>query len=139
MSTAVTLPAGTIIGLATFITYLIGYPGKAGSLAAQTQASTAALITLLIGAVWVLAVVARPYQWWRIALVAASAIGYLVIFALPLAREKFMLDPSNVTLTATAVLIGLVAATLIEASWWIQGRVLGEPRLLWRANDESVN
>ena len=133
------LPAGTIIGLATFITYLIGYPGKDGSLAAQTQASTAALITLLIGAVWVLAVVARPYQWWRIALVAASAIGYLVILALPLAREKFMLDPSNVTLTATAVLIGLVAATLIEASWWIQGRVLGEPRLLWRANDESVN
>jgi cation-transporting ATPase E len=40
-----------------------------------------------------------------------------------------------VTLTATAVLIGLVAAVLIEASWWIQGRVLGEPRLLWRAND----
>jgi cation-transporting ATPase E len=129
------LPAGTVIGLSTFITYLIGYPGKDGSTTAQTQASTSALITLLIGAVWVLAVVARPYQWWRIALVAGSAIGYLVIFALPLAREKFMLDPSNVTLTATAVLIGLVAAVLIEASWWIQGRVLGEPRLLWRAND----
>ncbi|MEI6254591.1 MAG: HAD-IC family P-type ATPase, partial [Mycobacteriaceae bacterium] len=129
------LPAGAIVGLSTFITYLLSYPGKNGSAAAQTQASTAALITLLIGAVWVLAVVARPYQWWRIALVAASAIGYLVIFALPLAREKFMLDPSNVTMTATAVLIGLVAAALIEASWWIQGRVLGESRLLWRADD----
>jgi len=30
------------------------------------------------------------------------------------------------------VLIGLLAAALIEASWWIQGRVLGEPRVLWR-------
>ena len=33
------------------------------------------------------------------------------------------------------MLIGLVAAALIEASWWIQGRVLQEPRLLWRAAD----
>jgi cation-transporting ATPase E len=129
------LPAGTVVGLSTFISYLIAYPGRDGSVAAQTQASTTALITLLIGAMWVLAVVARPYQWWRIALVAASAIGYLVIFALPLAREKFMLDPSNVSLTATAVLIGLVAAALIESSWWVQGRVLGEPRVLWRAKD----
>jgi cation-transporting ATPase E len=65
-------------------------------------------------------------------LVATSALGYLIIFALPLAREKFMLDPSDTTTTATAVLIGLLAAVLIEASWWIQGRVLGEPRVLWR-------
>jgi cation-transporting ATPase E len=90
------------------------------------------LITLLIGAMWVLAVVARPYQWWRLALVAFSATGYLVIFALPLAREKFMLDPSDPGITTPAVLIGLVAAALIEASWWIQGRLLGEPRILWR-------
>ncbi len=129
------LPAGAVIGLSTFVTYLIAYPGAKGTAVAQTQASTAALITLLIAAVWVLAVVARPYQWWRIALVAASATGYLVIFAWPLAREKFMLDPSNVPLSVTAVLIGLLAAGLIEASWWIQGRLLDEPRVLWRATD----
>jgi cation-transporting ATPase E len=93
------------------------------------------LITLLIGAIWVLAVVARPYQWWRIALVASSAVGYLVIFALPIAREKFMLDPSNSAVTTRAVLIGVTAAVLIEASWWIQGRILGEPRRLWRTTD----
>ncbi len=129
------LPSGAIIGLTTFLSYLLGYPGSHGSDAQQMQASTGALITLLIGGVWVLAVVARPYQWWRIALVAASALGYVAIFALPLARENFMLDPSNVKLTAGSVLIGLVAAALIEASWWIQGRVLQEPRLLWRAAD----
>lgn len=126
------LPAGTVIGIATFVSYLLAYPGRDADLVKQTQASTAALITLLIGAMWVLAVVARPYQWWRVALVAFSAVGYLVIFALPLAREKFMLDPSDPAVTTPAVLIGLVAAALIEASWWIQGRLLGEPRVLWR-------
>ena len=126
------LPAGAAVGISTFISYLLAYPGRDGTQAEQTQASTGALITLLIGALWVLAVVARPYQWWRVGLVATSALGYLIIFALPLAREKFMLDPSDTTTTATAVLIGLLAAVLIEASWWIQGRVLGEPRVLWR-------
>ena len=126
------LPSGAVVGITTFVSYLVAYPGRAGTDIEQTQASTAALITLLIGAVWVLAVVARPYQWWRIELVAFSAVGYLVIFAWPWAREKFMLDPSDVTTTTTAVLIGLLAAVLIEASWWIQGRLLGEPRVLWR-------
>ncbi len=129
------LPAGAVIGLSTFVSYLLAYPGRDGSTVQQTQASTAALITLLIGAIWVLAVVARPYQWWRIALVASSAAGYLLIFALPLAREKFLLDPSNSAVTGRAVLIGLAAAVLIEASWWVQGRVLGEPRRLWRTTD----
>ncbi len=126
------LPSGAVVGITTFVSYLVAYPGRAGTDIEQTQASTAALITLLIGAVWVLAVVARPYQWWRIGLVASSAVGYLIIFAWPWARAKFMLDPSDVTTTTIAVLIGLLAAVLIEASWWIQGRLLGEPRVLWR-------
>ena len=67
-----------------------------------------------------------------------SAAAYLAIFSLPLAREKFMLDPSNVKLTAGSVLLGLIAAALIEASWWIQGRVLGEPRVLWRRAENGA-
>ena len=61
--------------------------------------------------------VARPYQWWRVALVSVSGVAYVVIFAIPLAREKFMLDPSNLVVTATGMGIGLVAAALIEAIW----------------------
>lgn len=126
------LPSGVVIALATFGCYVIGYPGTRGTLTEQTQASTAALITLLISALWVLAVVARPYQWWRVGLVVCSALAYVVIFALPLAREKFMLDPSNISLTSAAIGIGVAAAALIEAIWWLQGRWLGEPRTLWR-------
>jgi cation-transporting ATPase E len=101
----------------------------------QTQASTGALITLLIG-------VCGCWPWWPVPISGGashssplSALAYVAIFALPLAREKFMLDPSNVKLTAGSALIGLAAAALIEASWWIQGRVLREPRLLWRTAD----
>ncbi|RAV13478.1 cation-translocating P-type ATPase [Mycolicibacterium sp. GF69] len=127
------LPSGLVIGVATFTSYLVAYQGREATAVEQTQASTAALMTLLVGALWVLAVVARPYQWWRVALVAVSVLAYVVIFSIPLAQELFMLDISNVKTTTIALVIGVVAAGAIEMIWWVQGAVLGEPRSLWRA------
>ncbi|MCV7215806.1 HAD-IC family P-type ATPase [Mycobacterium crocinum] len=126
------LPSGVVIGVTTYASYLIANHGISVTTADQTQTSTAALITLLMGAVWVLAVVARPYQWWRVALVAASGLAYVVIFAIPAARTAFMLDPSNLEATTSGVAMGLLAAGLVEVMWWVQGRVLGERRMLWR-------
>ncbi|MGE2833676.1 HAD-IC family P-type ATPase [Mycobacterium sp. SMC-4] len=126
------LPSGLVVGVATFVSYLLAYQGRDASELEQTQASTAALITLLVAAVWVLACVARPYEWWRVALVAMSALAYVVIFSIPPARELFILDTSNVQLTAMALGVGLVGALAIEVIWWLQGAVLGERRRLWR-------
>lgn len=126
------LPSGLVVGTVTFVSYLVAYQGRAASAVEQTQASTAALITLLVSSLWVLSVVARPYEWWRVALVAGSGLAYVLIFCLPLAQRLFMLDPSNLKVTAIALGIGLVGAALIEALWWVQGVVLGEKRRLWR-------
>ncbi len=130
------LPSGLVVGASTFASYLMAYHGKYADVVEQNQASTAALITLLVSAVWVLAVVARPYQWWRVALVAGSALAYVVIFSIPWAQQQFMLDPSNLALTSAAVGIGLVGAGAIEVLWWLQGRWLGEPRRLWRTDEQ---
>ncbi|OMC51520.1 magnesium-transporting ATPase [Mycobacterium sp. IS-836] len=126
------LPSGLIVGVATFVSYLLAYHGRHATFAQQEQASTAALITLLVTALWVLAVVARPYQWWRIGLVIASGLAYVAIFSIPLAREKFLLDPSNVVVTSTALGIGVLGAAAIEATWWIRARILGVRPQLWR-------
>lgn len=126
------LPSGLVVGTATFVSYLVAYQGRAASPVEQTQASTAALITLLVSSLWVLSVVARPYEWWRVTLVAVSGLAYVLIFCLPLTQRLFMLDPSNLKVTAIALGIGLVGAALIEALWWVQGVALGEKRRLWR-------
>jgi len=126
------LPSGLIVGVATFVSYLLAYRGRHATFQEQDQASTAALITLLVTALWVLAVVARPYQWWRVGLVAASGLAYVVIFTIPLARHKFLLDPSDVAVTSTALGIGVLGAAAIEALWWIRARMLGERPRLWR-------
>jgi len=125
------LPSGVVVGIATFISYLAAYHGREATQTQQTQASTAALFTLLVTMVWVLAVVARPYEWWRVALVASSGLAYVVIFSIPLAQKTFMLDSSNIALTSMALGIGLVGAAAIEVIWWVQGRILGERRSLW--------
>ena len=129
------LPSGLVVGIATFTSYLLAYQGRAATTTEQTQASTAALITLLVSAIWVLAVVARPYEWWRVALVAVSGLAYVVIFSIPFARELFILDPSDTAMTSIALGIGIAAAAAIEVIWWVQGRILGEQRRLWRLRD----
>jgi cation-transporting P-type ATPase E len=128
------LPSGLVVGVATFTSYLAAYQGREATEIQQTQASTAALITLLVTALWVLAVVARPYQWWRIALVTGSGLAYVVIFSIPLAQDLFILDTSNVAISSMALGIGVVGAAIIEVLWWVQGALVGERRRLWRSS-----
>ncbi|BBY08244.1 cation-translocating P-type ATPase [Mycobacterium noviomagense] len=130
------VPNGAVAGVATFVCYLLAFRGAAATPVQQMQASTSALITLLVIAVWVLAVVARPYTWWRALLVALSGAAYVVIFSIPLAREQFMLDPSNIALTAIALGIGVLGAAVVEALWWWQGSASGAHPRLWRRPED---
>ena len=116
------LPNGTAAAIATFGCYVLATRMVGGTPAELTQASTSALITLVVIAVWVLAVIARPYTWLRVALVALSGMAYVVIFATPWTQEKFGLDPSNVALTATALAIGALGAASVELLWRLASR-----------------
>ncbi|MEU1431542.1 cation-translocating P-type ATPase [Nocardia sp. NPDC005746] len=120
------IPSGVVIGVMTFISYLIAYRGPDAGDTAKVQAGTTALITLLIIAVWVLAIVARPWNWWKILLVAGSVAGYLILFAVPFTRHFFKLDPSNVALTTSAVVCGAIGVVLVEVAWWLSAKYLGD-------------
>jgi cation-transporting ATPase E len=65
-------------------------------------------------------------------LVTLSAGAYVVIFSIPFAREQFMLDPSNIALTGTALGIGVFGAAIVEVMWWLRGSPGGVPPRLWR-------
>ncbi|WP_227982969.1 cation-translocating P-type ATPase [Nocardia spumae] len=128
------VPSGTVIGVMTFIAYLIAYWSADQSLdeeARSVQTGTTALITLLVIAVWVLAIVARPWNWWKILLIAGSIAGYLILFTVPFTRHFFKLDPSNATLTGAAFVCGAIGIVLVEVAWWVTAMVTGEQRHLF--------
>ncbi|HEY5853307.1 MAG TPA: HAD-IC family P-type ATPase [Aldersonia sp.] len=125
------IPSGIVVGVATFVCYLLVYAGPEQTQQQQEQAGTCALITLIMIALWVLAVVARPYVWWKVLLLAGSVLGYVVIFAVPWIRNFFALDLGNVGGLTTAVICGGIGVVLVEVGWWVSGRLHGEQRRLF--------
>jgi cation-transporting ATPase E len=85
------------------------------------QASTAALITLIAMALWVLAAVARPYAWWKVALVAVMVVASALMFLTPLTQRLFLLDPMPGH-TVTALACAAVGVVLIQLAWWTERR-----------------
>ncbi|MFX0575032.1 HAD-IC family P-type ATPase [Nocardia nepalensis] len=125
------IPSGVVIGVATFVAYLITYAGSyATPEQHKEQAGTTALITLIMIAVWVLAIVARPYVWWKVVLIGASVTAYVLLFTIPFTRHFFKLDPSNLGLTTAAFICGAVGIVLVEAAWWIAAAGQGEKHTL---------
>ncbi|MFJ4035222.1 HAD-IC family P-type ATPase [Streptomyces griseoluteus] len=115
------IPGGLLAGVATFVTYLLArhhYTG-AGALSAETSAAT---LTLFLISMWVLAIIARPYTWWRLALVAAMGVAFLFVLTVPWLRDFFALRLVGNVMPWTAVGVAVVAAAALELVWRWVGR-----------------
>ncbi|MFF4750652.1 cation-translocating P-type ATPase [Streptomyces sp. NPDC002514] len=116
------IPGGVVAGLATFVTYLLArhyYTGP-DALPAQTSAAT---LTLFLISMWVLAIIARPYTWWRVALVAAMGVAFLFVLAVPALQSFFALKLVGVTMPWTAVGVAVIACAVLEFLWrWVDRR-----------------
>ncbi|MFF9604983.1 HAD-IC family P-type ATPase [Streptomyces sp. NPDC014684] len=115
------VPGGVVAGVATFATYLLArdhYTGP-GSLEAETSAAT---LTLFLVSMWILAIIARPYTWWRIILVAAMGAAFLLVLVVPALQDFFALRLVGVAVPWTAVAVSAVAAAALEFLWKWVGR-----------------
>src|SRR5690606_38895230 len=120
------IPGGALAALATFTTYLIARHHYSGpdALGAETSAAT---LTLFLISMWVLAIIARPYTWWRVGLVAAMGAGFLLVLVVPWLQEFFALKLVGMTMPWTAVGIAAVAAATLEFLWrWVDRRFPAE-------------
>ncbi|MEU5137779.1 HAD-IC family P-type ATPase [Streptomyces californicus] len=115
------IPSGAIAAASTFVTYLLArhhYSG-AGALEAETSAAT---LTLFLVSMYVLAIIARPYTWWRVALVAAMGLGFLIVLVVPWLQDFFALKLVGTVMPWAAVGIAAAAAVLLEFVWRWVGR-----------------
>ncbi|RDG39022.1 HAD-IC family P-type ATPase [Streptomyces corynorhini] len=115
------IPSGLIAGIATFATYLIArnYYSGPNTLEAETSAAT---LTLFLVSIWVLAIVARPYTWWRVGLVISMLVAFLVVLVVPTLQHFFALKLVGAVMPWTAVAIAVVASGALEYCWRLVGR-----------------
>ncbi|WP_327236065.1 cation-translocating P-type ATPase [Streptomyces sp. NBC_01317] len=112
-------PSGVIAAATTFATYMLarGYYSGPGSLRAETSVAT---LTLFLVSIWVLAIIARPYTWWRLLLVVSMVVAFLVVLGVPSLQHFFALKLVGTTLPWAAVAIAVVGAVLLEVAWrWV--------------------
>ena len=108
-----TVPAETVTAAATFASYLVARAWPDTTLA---QARTAALLAVFAMAMWVLVLIARPFNPARLILVASMAAAFVVLFCVSLSRRVFALH-----LPPTAVIVvtgGIVVAAIGALTLW---------------------
>ncbi|GHH69066.1 magnesium-transporting ATPase [Streptomyces sulfonofaciens] len=115
------LPGGVLMGAATFATYMLarGHYTGPGALTAETSAAT---LTLFLVSLWVLAIVARPYTWWRICLVPAMGLCFLLVLTVPELQRFFALKLIGMAVPWAAVAVAVVASAGLELVWRRAGR-----------------
>ncbi len=83
------IPAGVVAGSATLAAYEAALHIADIDL---DQARTLATVTLLAIGLVVLAVASRPLRPWKLGLVVAMGLGYVVVFLVPFLRNFFLLE-----------------------------------------------
>ncbi|MBC9716473.1 cation-translocating P-type ATPase [Streptomyces sp. TRM66268-LWL] len=113
------IPGGVIAGTATFVTYVLARSHYSGAGAREAETSAATLCLFLV-AIWVLAIIARPYTWWRLLLIAAMGFGFMLVMVVPWLQDFFQLKLAGTTMPWAAVAIAAAAAAGIEFAFrWV--------------------
>jgi cation-transporting ATPase E len=114
-----TIPAGSIIAATTFSAYALA---RARGLPLTEQRTAATLVTLILS-LCVLALLAIPLTWRRIALLVAALAAFVLLFPVPAVRNFYALALPHGGIWSTLLIAALGAAAL--TSFWIVSRRLG--------------
>ncbi len=114
------MPAGLVAATATMVSYLVARDAEGLPL---DECRTVSVVTLFLVAFWVLAILARPMNGWRLALVASMAGAFVLVLAVPWLREYFDLPLPDVENLLVATGIGAIACGVLEIGWRIAGWV----------------
>ncbi len=104
------IPAGMIISACIMGVYSYARYSLAPELSAEVQldtARTASTLAILLLSLWVLSVLARPFDRWRLLIVGSMLLLTILVFLAPFARRFFALEVPGGQLLA--VTLGIVA------------------------------
>jgi cation-transporting ATPase E len=104
------VPAGLLIGACVFITYAIARSGDLTT----TEARTASTIVLMILALYVLVLLARPLNAYRTVLMVAMIVGFVAVLAIPWLRDFYDFDLPGFGDLVPGLVIAVVGCVALE-------------------------
>ncbi len=113
------IPCGIIAGIGVITVY-----GTLHVMDQELQASTGATMVLIVMALWLLGILARPWNIWRGGLVLVMASGSATMMALAPVREFFALQVPTPFTWLLVLGVGAIGAALIEGSYRVRARRL---------------
>jgi cation-transporting P-type ATPase E len=117
-----TIPCGVIAGVATFIGYVVSR--HQSGLDLIDQRTTTVIVTSVV-AWWVLCILARPLNAWRLALIASMGALLVGAFVVGFVHRYFELTTPDAHTVVVALAIGAAASAVIEVAWgrgWLSPR-----------------
>ncbi len=108
------IPAGVVAGLASLATYWLTRFEE--DLPLKQARTTTALVLVVIG-LWVLVILARPFNWWKALLVGSMAGCVAVILLVGFLRDFYALEMPDVRVLGEAALIAVAGIFLLEIGW----------------------
>lgn len=120
------IPAGLTAAAATFAGYSLAIDVE--DLPIEEARTTATMVMFAV-ALWVLSILARPFNAWRLWLVTSMGAAFLVILAVPPLREYFELTLPPTVVTLAAIGIAAIACGVLEIGWRAAGWVDRNPSL----------
>ncbi|MFE4976315.1 HAD-IC family P-type ATPase [Kitasatospora sp. NPDC056651] len=115
----IAVPGGAIAGTGTFVAYALARADHATDLKADTSVAT---LTLFLIAIWVLAIVARPYNWWRLLLIATMGGAFALVLLVPPLKTFFDLSLVGFRDPLTGVAIAVACGLALEVVWRVMRR-----------------
>jgi cation-transporting ATPase E len=114
------VPAGAVAASATMAAYALARDTEG---VGQTEARTVATLTLFMVGLWVLSILARPASPWRAGLIAAMALGFVLVLSIPGLRDFFAIDLPSRLVTLSSVGLAAMAGVALELGWQASGWV----------------
>ena len=117
------VPAGLITGSAALATYGVARFEESVPI---REARTTATLVLVAAGLWVLVLLARPFNWWKGVLVGAMVASVALILVIGPLRDFYALRLPGIRVLGWASLIATAAILLLEVGWR-SGRLVKQP------------
>lgn len=112
------VPAGAVIALTLFL-----YSWSAGSAGVgQPELRTGSTLILTIVGLWVLTVLSRPIDGWKVLIIGSMMIGLVVVYTVPLARDFLEFTEVSVVTALLVLVFSALCVGLIEIVRFVHRR-----------------